>query len=78
MYPPVTLAVQVGYRLVGTKGANIVPVARDTGAIIIIIPVRGPPREVRVHVCCVRFVTLVLDYIPQRRAPCADDIRVCV
>ena len=36
----------VGYRLVGCKGCNIVPIARDTGAIIIIIPVRGPPREV--------------------------------
>jgi hypothetical protein len=37
----------VGYRLGGPKGGNIVPIARETGAIVIIIPIRGPPREVR-------------------------------
>ncbi|EDQ91886.1 uncharacterized protein MONBRDRAFT_23129 [Monosiga brevicollis MX1] len=36
----------VGYRLVGTKGSNIVPIARDSSAIVIIIPVRGPPKEI--------------------------------
>lgn len=44
----------VGYRLVGSKGSNIVPIAKETKAVIIIIPVRGPPREVCIIFSCIR------------------------